>query len=73
MGDEVKNLNTLPIHLGAFVLLNSKKIMINFIHALNGFYTNDLFYTDTDSLQLENKHWDKLDEVGLVGNNLLQA
>ena len=37
--DEVKNLNTMPLHLGAFVLSNSKRIMNNFIHAINGFYT----------------------------------
>ena len=40
--DEVKKLNTMPLHLGAFVLSNSKKIMNNFIHAINGFYTNDV-------------------------------
>ena len=48
--DEVKKLNTMPLHLGAFVLSNSKRIMNNFIHANNGFYTNDVYYRDTDSL-----------------------
>ena len=33
--------------------------MNNFIHAINGFYTNDVYNTDTDSLYIENKHWDK--------------
>ena len=46
--------------------------MKNFIHAINGFYTNDVYYTATDSLYIENKHWDKLDKAGLVGKNLLQ-
>ena len=63
----------MPLHLGAFVLSNSKRIMNNFIHAINGFYTNDVYYTDTDSLYIENKHWDKLDKAGLVGKNLLQG
>ena len=54
--DEVKKLNTMPLHLGAFVLSNSKRRMNNFIHAINGFYTNDVYYTDTDSLYIENKH-----------------
>ena len=31
--DEVKKLNTMPLHLGAFVLSNSKRNMNNFIHA----------------------------------------
>ena len=70
--DEVKKLNTIPHHLGAFVLSNSKRNMNNFIHAINGFYTNDVYYTDTDSLFIENKHWDKLDEARLIGKNLPQ-
>ena len=71
--DEVKKLNTMPHHIGAFVLSNSKKIMNNFIHAINVFHKNDVYYTDTDSLYIENKHWDKLDEAGLVGKKLLQG
>ena len=71
--DKVKKLNTMPLHLRAFVLSNSKKIMNNFIHAIIGFYTNDVYDTDTDSLYIENKHWDKLDKAGLVGKNLLQG
>ena len=70
--DEVKK-NTMPLHLGAFVLSNSKSIMNNFIHAIIGFYTNDVYYTKTDSLHIESKHWDKLDKAGLVGKGLLQG
>ena len=54
--DEVKKLNTMPLLLGAFVLSNSKRIMNNFIDAIIVFYTNDVYYTDTDSLYDENKH-----------------
>ena len=50
--DEVKKLNTMPLHLGAFALSNSKRNMNNFIHASNGFYTNDVYYTDTDRLYI---------------------
>ena len=50
--DEIKKINTMPLQLGAFVLSNSKRIMNNFIHAINGFYTNDVYYTDTDSLYI---------------------
>ena len=32
--DEVKNINTMPLHLGSFVLSNSKRIMKVFIHAI---------------------------------------
>ena len=63
----------MPLHFGAFVLSNSKRIMNNFIHAIDGFYSNDVYYTDTDILYIENKHWDKLDRAGLVGKNRLQG
>ena len=71
--DEIKKINTRPLHLGAFVLSNSKRIMNNFIHAIDRFYTNNVYYTDTDSLYIENKHWDKLKKAGLVGKELLQG
>ena len=47
--------------------------MNNFIQANDRFYTNEVYYTDTDSLYIENKHWDKVDEAGLVGKILLQG
>ena len=65
--------NTLPLQLAVFILSNSKRILNNFLHANNGFYTNDVYYTDTDSLYIENKHWEKLEKAGLVGENLLQG
>ena len=68
--DEVKKI-TMPLQLGAFVSSNSKRNMNNFIHAINGFYTNDVNYTDTNSLYIENKHWDKLDKARLAGKNRL--
>ena len=67
--DEVKKLDTIPLHLGSFVLSKSKRYMNNFIHAINEFYTNDLYYEDTDSMYVENKHWNKVDKAGLVGKN----
>ena len=71
--DEIKKANTLPLQLVVFILSNSKRIMNNFIHAIDGFNTNDVYYIDTDSLYIENKHWDKLEKAGLLGKNLLQS
>ena len=48
--DEVKELNTLTLHLGAFVLQNSRSKVNNFFHFSIGFETNYLFYEGTDSL-----------------------
>ena len=41
--------------------------MNNFIGAIDSFKSNDVYYVDTDSMYIENKHWDKLKEAGLVG------
>ena len=71
--DEVKKVNALPLQMGAFILANIKRIVNKYIHAIGGFYSNDVYYTDTDSLYIEKKHWDKLDKAGLVGQNRLQG
>ena len=70
---EVKKVNNLPLQLAVFILSNSKRFINNFIHAIDGFYNNSVFYTDTDSLYIENKHWAKHDKAGLVGKHLLQG
>ena len=71
--DHVKKVNTMPLHLVAFVLSNSKRNMNNFIHAIGGFYTNDVYYTHTDCLYIENKDCEKLGKAGLVGKNRWQG
>ena len=53
--DEVKKLNTMPLHLSAFVLTISKRFMNSYIQAINGFFTNDVYFGDTDSLCIESK------------------
>ena len=63
---------TLASQLGAFILSNTKRIMNKFIKELNGFYKNNIYYTDTDSLYIEKKYWDVLDKKNLVGKILCQ-
>ena len=70
---EVKKANTLPLQLAVFILSNSKRIMNIFIHAIDGFFSNDVYSTDTDSLYIEKKQWDKLNKAGLVGKNSFQG
>ena len=41
---------TMPSHLGAFILSNSKRNLNKFIRETNGFYNNSIYYGDTDSL-----------------------
>ena len=71
--DEVKNVNTLPLQLAVSILSKSKRIMNNFIHAIGGFFNNDVYYTDTESLYIENNQWNKLNEKNLVRKKLLRG
>ena len=73
LDDDCDIRNTLPAVLGAFILSNSRRIMNKFIRELNGFYNNDICYTDTDSLYIEKKYWDVLDKANLVGEGLYQG
>ena len=55
LDSEIDIKNTMPSHLGSFILSNSKRIMNNFIRVIDGFKTNNIYYTDTDSLYIEKK------------------
>ena len=65
--------NNLPALLGAFILSNSRRFMNKFIREKNGFYKNNIFYTDTDSIYIEKKKLDVLDKANLVGEGLCQG
>ena len=73
LDDDCDNKNTLPADLRAFILANSRRIMNEFIREINGFYSNNIYYTDTDSLYIEKKYWDVLDKANLVGDRLCQG
>ena len=64
--------NTMPAHLGSFILSNSKRIMNDFIREINAF-KNNVYYTDNDSLYIEKKYWDVIDKANLVGENWCQG
>ena len=61
------------LHWGIFALSNSRTILDNCINAINGFYTNELFHTDTDSLYNEKKLWNILNKAVLFGKSFLQG
>ena len=52
-GCDIKN--TQPAALAAFILKNSRQIMKELIREINGFYKNNPYYPDTDSLYIEKK------------------
>ena len=50
LDDDCDIKNTLPAVLGAFSLANSRRTMNKFIRELNGFYNNNIYYSDTNNL-----------------------
>ena len=71
LDDDCNIKNTLPAHLGAFILSHIKRIMNNFLKEINGFHKNNIYYGDTDSLYIEKKRV-VLDKANLFGKNLYQ-
>ena len=57
--DETSEIRTMPSHLGAIILSNSKGTMNLLIVLPDGFKTKSGYYMDTDSLYYVKKHWDK--------------
>ena len=52
--------NSLPAHLGAFILGNSKRKKNNILWMIDWFQDIKVFCTDMDSLYIEIKSWDVL-------------
>ena len=73
LDDECDIKKTLPGHLGAFILSNSKRIMNNFIRDINGFHNNNIYYGDTDSLYIEKNYWDVFDKAKLDEEELCRG
>ena len=73
LDDDCDNKSILPAVLGAFVLSNSKRNMNNFIREINGFYNNNIHYTDCDSLYTEKRYWDVFNKANLIGEELCQV
>ena len=65
--------NTLPSHLGSFILSNSKRTMNNFVREINGFHNINVYYTDTDSLYIESNYWNRLNKAKFIGGDLCQG
>ena len=45
-------------HLGIFVLSHSKRFMHKFVHEIDGFYSNKVYYQDNDSLYIHMNDYD---------------
>ena len=68
--DKAKSINTIPSHFGSYILSHSKRLMNNVFREIDGFYSNNIYYGDTDSGYIHKKHWSTLVEKGFVGKSL---
>ena len=53
--DEVKSVNTMLSHIGSFILSHSKRLLNKVFHEIDGFYSNNIYYGDTDSGYIHKK------------------
>ena len=68
--DKAKSINTMSSQFGSCILSHSKRLMNDVIKQINGFYSNNIYYTDTNSLYIHKKHWSTLVDKGYVGTSL---
>ena len=67
---KAKSVNTMPSHFGSFILSHSKRLMNEVFRVIDGFYSNCIYYGDTDSGYIHKKHWSNLVKKGFVGKSL---
>ena len=61
----------MPSHFGSYILSQHSKRLMNYvIEEINGFYNNNIYYTDTDSLYIHKNYWSTLVEKEYVGISL---
>ena len=52
-GDVAKSIIQMPCHLGSYILGHSKRTMKNVIRERDGFYSNNIYYGDTDTAYID--------------------
>ena len=65
--------NTKCVYLGAFILSYARRIMNQYIYALNGFFKHEIEYMDTDSMYIRVNKYGLLEEKGYIGDELGQC
>ena len=63
-------INSMPSHLGSYILSHSKRLMNEVIIYINGFYSKNIFYGDTDSIYIHKNEGNKLVEGGFIIDGL---
>lgn len=62
-----------PSILGCVILQVSRQIMNDMIHVVDGFRNTVVAYTDTDSIYIPLSAHKKLEEAGMIGDEMLQC
>ena len=68
--DKAKSVNTMPSPFGSYILSHSKRLMNDVFREIDGFYSNNINYGDTDSGYIHKKHWSTSVEKCFVGKSL---
>ncbi len=71
--DEITQQSFFPSQFGSYILAHSRRAMNDFIHAIDGFKQFKVWYTDTDSLYIDEDSYYKLMSMGFVGESLGQG
>ena len=67
--DKAKSVNSMLSHFGSYILSHGKRSMNDVVRQKGGFYSNSIYYIDTDSLYIHKKHWSDLVDIGFVGKS----
>ena len=60
----------MPSHFGRLILSHSKRLMNKVFRVIDGFYSNRIYYGDTDSGYTHKKYWSTLNVKGFVCESL---
>ena len=63
-----KSMNQMPCHLVSYIFGLSNRLKKNVIQEMDGFYSNTVYYADTDGAYIHKKHWSTLVDNGFFGN-----
>ena len=67
--DKAKSINTMSSHFGSIILSHSKRILNDVSREIDDFYSNNIYYGDTDSGYIQKKHWSTSVDKGFVGTS----
>ena len=63
-------INTMPSHMGSYILSHSKRLMNEVIEHIDGFYKKNIYYSDTDSIYIHKNDFNILDRDGFIQDSL---